>query len=415
MHKDMARIAVIGGGAAGMMASIAAAQKGAEVTLFDGNEKLGKKVYITGKGRCNVTNAAKDEEFLNNIVHNGRFMYSSFAAFNNEDLMKMIEDAGVPLKVERGGRVFPVSDKASDITKALERLMHKNKVRIVLRAKVKEIIPSDGGFDLDFGTETRHFDKVICACGGVSYPTTGSDGSGFKLVEKLGHSVTELKPSLIPVLTSDQWCKDLQGLSLKNVAITAKMGKKVLYTELGEMLFTHFGISGPLVLSMSCYIVDKDLNKVDIRIDMKPGLTREQLEKRILRDFEEKQRAQVGTVLDGLMPRSMTPVVAGLAQVAEDTPVNQVTREMRDRIVDTLKGLPVHACGFRPVQEAIVTRGGVKVKEVNPSTMESKICPGLYLAGEMLDVDGFTGGFNLQVAFSTGHCAGTAAAAQEEY
>ena len=415
MHKDMARIAVIGGGAAGMMASIAAAQKGAEVTLFDGNEKLGKKVYITGKGRCNVTNAAKDEEFLNNIVHNGRFMYSSFAAFNNEDLMKMIEDAGVPLKVERGGRVFPVSDKASDITKALERLMHKNKVRIVLRAKVKEIMPSDGGFDLDFGTETRHFDKVICACGGVSYPTTGSDGSGFKLVEKLGHSVTELKPSLIPVLTRDQWCKDLQGLSLKNVAITAKMGKKVLYTELGEMLFTHFGISGPLVLSMSCYIVDKDLNKVDIRIDMKPGLTREQLEKRILRDFEEKQRAQVGTVLDGLLPRSMTPVVAGLAQVAEDTPVNQVTREMRDRIVDTLKGLPVHACGFRPVQEAIVTRGGVKVKEVNPSTMESKICPGLYLAGEMLDVDGFTGGFNLQVAFSTGHCAGTAAAAQEEY
>ena len=413
MHKSMARIAVIGGGAAGMMASIAAAQSGAEVTLFDGNEKLGKKVYITGKGRCNVTNAAKDEEFLGNIVHNGRFMYSSFAAFNNEDLMKMIEDAGVPLKIERGGRVFPVSDKASDITKALERLMHKYKVRIVLRARVKEIILSDGGFDLDFGNETRHFDKVICACGGVSYPTTGSDGSGFKLVEKLGHSVTELKPSLIPVLTRDQWCKDLQGLSLKNVQLTAKMGKKVLYTELGEMLFTHFGISGPLVLSMSCYIVDKDLNKVDIRLDMKPGLTREQLEKRIMRDFEEKQRAQVGTVLDGLLPRSMTPIVAQLAEVSEDTPVNQVTREMRDRLVDTLKGMPIHACGFRPVSEAIVTRGGVKIKEINPSTMESKLVPGLYLAGEMLDVDAFTGGFNLQVAFSTGHCAGVAAAMEE--
>ena len=408
----MARIAVIGGGAAGMMAAIAAARNGAEVTLFDGNEKLGKKVYITGKGRCNVTNAAKDEEFLNNIVHNGRFMYSSFAAFNNEDLMKMIEDAGVPLKVERGGRVFPVSDKASDITKALEKLMHKHKVRIVLRAKVKEIIPSDGGFDLDFGTETRHFDKVICACGGVSYPTTGSDGSGFKLVEKLGHSVTELKPSLIPVLTKEQWCKDLQGLALKNVQLTAKQGKKVLYTELGEMLFTHFGISGPLVLSMSCYIVDKDLDKVDIRIDLKPGLTREQLEKRILRDFEEKQRAQVGTVLDGLLPRSMTPVIAQLADVPEDMPVNQVTREMRDRLIDTLKGVPVHACGFRPVAEAIVTRGGVKIKEVNPSTMESKLMPGLYLAGEMLDVDAFTGGFNLQVAFSTGHCAGVSAAAE---
>ena len=406
----MARIAVIGGGAAGMMASIAAAQNGAEVTLFDGNEKLGKKVYITGKGRCNVTNAAKDEEFLNNIVHNGRFMYSSFAAFSNEDLMKMIEDAGVPLKVERGGRVFPVSDKASDITKALERLMHKYKVRIVLRAKVREIILSDDGFDLDFGHETRHFDKVICACGGVSYPTTGSDGSGFKLVEKLGHSVTELKPSLIPVLTKEQWCKDLTGLSLKNVQLTAKMGKKVLYTELGEMLFTHFGISGPLVLSMSCYIVDKDLNKVDIRIDMKPGLTREQLEKRMLRDFEEKQRAQVGTVLDGLLPRAMTPIVAGIAGVAEDTPVNQVTREMRDKLIDTLKGISVTAVGFRPVTEAIVTRGGVKIKEINPSTMESKLCPGLYLAGEMLDVDGFTGGFNLQVAFSTGYCAGMSAA-----
>ena len=408
----MARIAVIGGGAAGMMAAIAAAQNGAEVTLFDGNEKLGKKVYITGKGRCNVTNAAKDEEFLGNIVHNGRFMYSSFAAFNNEDLMKMIEDAGVPLKIERGGRVFPASDKASDITKALERLMHKYKVRIILRAKVKEIIPSDGGFDLDFGTETRHFDKVICACGGVSYPTTGSDGSGFKLVEKLGHTVTELKPSLIPVLTKEQWCKDLQGLSLKNVQLTAKQGKKVLYTELGEMLFTHFGISGPLVLSMSCYIVDKDLDKIDIRIDMKPGLTREQLEKRIMRDFEEKQRAQVGTVLDGLLPRSMTPILAQLAEVPEDTPVNQVTREMRDRLVDTLKGVPVHACGFRPVAEAIVTRGGVKIKEVNPSTMESKLVPGLYLVGEMLDVDAFTGGFNLQVAFSTGHCAGVSAAAE---
>ena len=403
-------IAVIGGGTAGMMAAIAAAQNGAEVTLFDGNEKLGKKIYITGKGRCNVTNTARGDEFLKNVVHNPRFLYSSFAAFDNDALMRLIEDAGTPLKTERGGRVFPVSDKASDITKALERLMNQHNVRVHLRSRVRHIIPADEGFDLDFGRETRHFDRVVCACGGVSYPSTGSDGGGFELVRELGHDVTPLRPSLIPVLTREQWCRDLQGLSLKNVQLTAKKGKKTLYTELGEMLFTHFGISGPLVLSMSCYIVDEDLDKVEIAIDMKPGLTREQLERRLLRDFEEKPRAQLGTVLDGLLPRAMTPIVAELAQVEESTPVSQVTREMRERLVSTLKGLPVHATGFRPVSEAIVTRGGVKIGQVDPRTMQSKVCPGLYLAGEMLDVDAFTGGFNLQIAFTTGHCAGVSAA-----
>ena len=403
-------IAVIGGGAAGMMAAIAAAQAGAEVTLFDGNEKLGKKLYITGKGRCNVTNTARGDEFLKNVVHNPRFLYSSFAEFDNDALMQLIEEAGTPLKTERGGRVFPVSDKASDITRALERLMNKHKVRVCLKSRVRHIIPDDGGFDLDFGRETRHFDRVVCACGGVSYPTTGSDGGGFALVRELGHDVTPLRPSLIPVLTREQWCRDLQGLSLKNVQLTAKKGKKTLYTELGEMLFTHFGISGPLVLSMSCYIVDEDLDKIEITIDMKPGLTREQLERRLLRDFEEKPRAQLGTVLDGLLPRAMTPIAAQLAQVDETTPVSQVTREMRERLVGTLKGLPVHASGFRPVSEAIVTRGGVKINQVDPRTMQSKVCPGLYLAGEMLDVDAFTGGFNLQIAFTTGHCAGASAA-----
>ena len=403
-------IAVIGGGAAGMMAAIAAAQAGAEVTLFDGNEKLGKKIYITGKGRCNVTNTARGDEFLKNVVHNPRFLYSSFAEFDNDALMQLIEEAGTPLKTERGGRVFPVSDKASDITRALERLMNKHKVRVCLKSRVRHIIPADGGFDLDFGRETRHFDRVVCACGGVSYPTTGSDGGGFALVRELGHDVTPLRPSLIPVLTREQWCRDLQGLSLKNVQLTAKKGKKTLYTELGEMLFTHFGISGPLVLSMSCYIVDEDLDKIEITIDMKPGLTREQLERRLLRDFEEKPRAQLGTVLDGLLPRAMTPIAAQLAQVDETTPVSQVTREMRERLVGTLKGLPVHASGFRPVSEAIVTRGGVKINQVDPRTMQSKVCPGLYLAGEMLDVDAFTGGFNLQIAFTTGHCAGASAA-----
>ncbi len=399
-------VAVIGGGPAGMMAAIAAGEVGAEVVLFDGNEKLGKKLFITGKGRCNVTNSAQGREFLNNIVHNSRFLYSTFAAFDNNALMSKIEENGTPLKEERGGRIFPASDKASDITKALEKMLAKNRVRVTLRAKVREIIPSDGGYDLDFGTETRHFDRVIVATGGVSYPTTGSDGSGYQLLKKLGHTVTEIKPSLIAVLTKEDWCKELQGLSLKNVTLTAKLGKKVLYTELGEMLFTHFGISGPLVLSMSCLINDVDLNALSVTIDLKPGLTREQLEKRILRDFEEKNRGQISTVIDGLLPRSMTPIVASLCGIPENTPISQVTRQQREKLIDTLKALPVTPCGFRPIAEAIVTRGGISTKEIDPKTMESKLHPGLFVAGELLDVDGFTGGFNLQIAFSTGHAAG---------
>lgn len=406
----MIHVAVVGGGAAGMMAALAAGQAGARVTLFDGNEKLGKKIYITGKGRCNVTNAAGGEEFLRNIVHNPRFLYSCFAAFDNEALMRLIESAGVPLKVERGGRVFPVSDKASDITRALERLMAKAGVRVALRAKVRSVKPVEGGFDLDVGGETRRFDRVVLACGGASYPSTGSDGSGFDLARSLGHTVTELRPSLIPVITREDWCRELQGLSLKNVALTARLGKKTLYSDQGEMLFTHFGLSGPLVLSMSCCIADVDLEKLEVFIDMKPGLTREQLDRRLLRDIEEHSRAQVRTVLDGLLPRSMTPVVASLAGIAPDAPVNQLTRAQRDAIAATLKALPVHLTGFRPLAEAIVTRGGVSVKEVDPKTMQSRKVPGLYFAGEMLDVDGFTGGFNLQAAFSTGHCAGASAA-----
>lgn len=413
----MRKVIVIGGGAGGMMAAIYAARAGADVTLLERNEKLGKKVYITGKGRCNVTNDCTVDEFLKEVPRNPRFLYSALSFLNPQGVMELLEDAGCPVVTQRGRRVFPATEKSSDVIRAFGRMLQQEGVEIRLNTRVKGLWQQDGavcGVTLMNG-EQLSADAVILATGGKSYPMTGSTGDGYAFAMAAGHTVIPASPVLSAIETAAEWPKRLQGVSLRNVTMTLKKGKKTLYTELGEMLFTHFGISGPLVLSMSCYIVDKDLNKVDIRIDMKPGLTREQLEKRILRDFEEKQRAQVGTVLDGLLPRSMTPVVAGLAQVAEDTPVNQVTREMRDRIVDTLKGLPVHACGFRPVQEAIVTRGGVKVKEVNPSTMESKICPGLYLAGEMLDVDGFTGGFNLQVAFSTGHCAGTAAAAQEEY
>lgn len=404
------RIAVVGGGPAGMMAAIAAGEQGAEVTLFDGNEKLGKKLYITGKGRCNVTNDADSDAFFKNIPRNPRFLYSCYAAFDNRTLMKRIEDAGVPLKVERGGRVFPQSDKASDITKALERMMSKSGVRVCLRSKVKEILPSDGGFDLCLPGQTRHFDRVILACGGASYPSTGSDGSGYALAKGLGHTVTEILPSLIPIVTKEDWCRSLQGLSLKNVKLSAKAGKKLLFDELGEMLFTHFGISGPLVLSLSSVIAGKDLDGIDIRIDLKPGLTREQLERRLLRDFEERARGQISTVLDGLLPRSLTPVIAETAGVAAETAVSQVSRAQREKLMDALKGLPVHAAGFRPIAEAIVTRGGVSVKEVDPKTMESKIVPGVYLCGEMLDVDGFTGGFNIQIAMSSGCAAGRAAA-----
>ena len=403
------RIAVVGGGPAGMMAAIAAGEQGADVTLFDGNEKLGKKLYITGKGRCNVTNDADSDAFFKNIPRNPRFLYSCYAAFDNRTLMKRIEDAGVPLKVERGGRVFPQSDKASDITKALERMMSKSGVRVCLRSKVKEILPSDGGFDLCLPGQTRHFDRVILACGGASYPSTGSDGSGYALAKGLGHTVTEILPSLIPIVTKEDWCRSLQGLSLKNVKLSAKAGKKLLFDELGEMLFTHFGISGPLVLSLSSVIAGKDLDGIDIRIDLKPGLTREQLERRLLRDFEARARGQISTVLDGLLPRSLTPVIAETAGVAAETAVSQVSRAQREKLMDALKGLPVHAAGFRPIAEAIVTRGGVSVKEVDPKTMESKIVPGVYLCGEMLDVDGFTGGFNIQIAMSSGCAAGRAA------
>ena len=404
------RIAVVGGGPAGMMAAIAAGEQGADVTLFDGNEKLGKKLYITGKGRCNVTNDADSDAFFKNIPRNPRFLYSCYAAFDNRALMKRIEDAGVPLKVERGGRVFPQSDKASDITKALERMMSKSGVRVCLRSKVKEIIPSDGGFDLCLPGQTRHFDRVILACGGASYPSTGSDGSGYALAKGLGHTVTEILPSLIPIVTKEDWCRSLQGLSLKNVRITAKVGKKTIYSELGEMLFTHFGVSGPLMIELSSH-APEDFSQMAVTLDMKPGLTEEQVDLRLQRDFAENIRKQLSSVLTGLMPARMAPVFAKLCGVDADTPINQVTREQRLAIGRALKALPLRVVGTRPIEEAIVTRGGVDVLEITPGTMMSKKTPGLFFAGEVLDVDAHTGGFNLQIAFSTGALAGKSAAA----
>lgn len=410
----MRRVGIVGGGPAGMMAAIAAGEAGAEVLLLEGNEKLGKKLYITGKGRCNVTNAAPAEEFLRGYARNGRFLHSAFANLTNEDLMRRIEGAGVPLKVERGGRVFPVSDKASDITRALERMMREGGARVRLRARVRAARKEGGAFLVtgDFGTE--RFDALVLACGGASYPSTGSDGGGYALARSFGHEVTEIRPALIPIVTKESWCPQLQGLTLKNVTLSARRGKKVLFSELGEMLFTHFGISGPLALSLSSAISGQDLAQIEIRLDLKPGLDREALLRRLERDMAERPRGHARALLEGLLPRSFVPVMAELAGLPLDAPVSQIARRQKEALVECLKALPLHAASFRPLEEAIVTRGGVQVKEVDPRTMESKIVPGLYLAGEMLDVDGVTGGYNLQAAFSTGWCAGRSAAGRLE-
>ena len=409
----MRRVGVIGGGPAGMMAAIAAARAGAEALLLEGNEKLGKKLYITGKGRCNLTNAAPKDEFLRGYVRNPRFLYSAFAALDNEALMRCVEGAGVPLKVERGGRVFPVSDKASDVTRALERLLRESGARVRLRARVQAAEKGEEGFLArgDFGQE--RFDALILACGGASYPATGSDGGGYALARSFGHQVTEIRPALIPIVTREAWCRELQGLTLKNVTLSARKGKKALFSELGEMLFTHFGISGPLALSLSSAISGEDLGRIEIELDVKPGLDFAALQRRIERDIAQRPRGHARALLEGLLPRSFVPVMAELAGLPLETPLSNVTRAQRESLLQALKRLPLHASGFRPLEEAIVTRGGVSVKEVDPRTMESRRMPGLYFAGEMLDVDGVTGGYNLQAAFSTGYCAGRAAAGGE--
>ena len=346
-------------------------------------------------------------------MRNPRFLYSAFAALDNEALMHCVEGAGVPLKVERGGRVFPVSDKASDVTRALERLLRESGARVRLRARVQAAEKGEEGFLArgDFGQE--RFDALILACGGASYPATGSNGGGYALARGFGHQVTEIRPALIPIVTREAWCRELQGLTLKNVTLSARKGKKALFSELGEMLFTHFGISGPLALSLSSAISGEDLSRIEIELDLKPGLDFAALQRRIERDIAQRPRGHARALLEGLLPRSFVPVMAERAGLPLETPLSNVTRAQRESLLQALKRLPLHASGFRPLEEAIVTRGGVSVKEVDPRTMESRRMPGLYCAGEMLDVDGVTGGYNLQAAFSTGYCAGRAAAGGE--
>lgn len=404
----MKRVVVIGGGAAGMMAAITAAMKGKDVTLIEKNEKLGKKLFITGKGRCNLTTDKDIEEIIKNITTNSRFMYSSLYTFTNYDLMKMVEDGGVKLKVERGGRVFPQSDKSSDIIKCFEKYLNENGVKIMLSTKVTDIIEFKGavwGVEIN-GNEKIKCDSVIIATGGKSYPLTGSTGDGYVFAKKLGHNITEIRPSLVPLVAEEEWVKDLMGLSLKNVEISVKHKNKVIYNDFGEMLFTHFGVSGPIILSVSRKVIDLLPQKVEVYIDLKPALDHNELDKRIVRDFENYKNKQFKNSLNELLPSKLIPVIINLSGINPEKQVNSITKEERKNLVKLLKEFKITIIGTRPIDEAIITAGGVDVKEVDPSTMESKIVKGLYFAGEILDVDALTGGFNLQIAFSTGYCAG---------
>lgn len=399
-------VAVIGGGAAGQMAAIAAANRGHRVVLLEKNEKLGKKLYITGKGRCNVTNDCGRDGFFANVIRNPRFLYSAYAAFNERDMMAFLEKNGCPVKVERGQRAFPASDKSSDVQRALDRALKDAGVTIRLNTDVQEILTENGsvvGVRTDRGRE--HFDRVILTTGGLSYPSTGSTGAGFEMAKALRHTVTELYPSLVPIETVESWPFDLSGITLKNVRLTAKRGGKTIYTEQGEMLLTHFGVSGPLVLTASAYIAGAAAG-TELTIDLKPAIPEEELHARLQRLIQENPKKAVGGAFAGVLPTRLLDAVFDQARLKPWAPASSFTKEQRQALVAALKGMPLTVKGTRPFSEAVVTRGGVSVKEVKPTTLESKLVSGLYLAGEILDVDAFTGGFNLQIAWSTGALAG---------
>ena len=397
---------VIGGGAAGMIAAANAAQAGHVVTLFERNEKLGKKLYITGKGRCNVTNIADRDAFFEHVLRNPRFLYSAFSHFDNKALMERIERAGVPLKTERGGRVFPDSDKSSDILRALERIVRDAGVTVRLNSRIEAILVRDGAIDgVRMGGESIPCEAVVVATGGVSYPQTGSTGDGYTFARATGHRIEEPVASLVPLTTQETWPCSLAGVTLKNVTLSATKNGKVIFSELGELLFTHFGVSGPLVLSLSGVIAGAPAG-TRMQIDLKPALTQEQLDARIVRDLQEGAKQQVKTALHALLPQRLLEIVLELAQIDGAKPVGEFSKAMRQRLVDTLKALELTVSGARGLNEAVVTRGGVSVKDVNASTMESKLVKGLYFAGEVLDLDATTGGYNLQIAWSTGALAG---------
>ena len=402
---------VVGGGAAGLIASGTAAKEGAQVLLIERNARMARKVMITGKGRCNLTNDCGEETFLQNVCSNSKFLFGPIHHFPPQKTMEWIEGLGVPLKIERGKRVFPASDKAVDIVDALVAFAQNSGV-VFLQKRVTGLEISDGsiqGVRTESG-EVFSAPRVIIATGGKSYPLTGSSGDGYSLAAQAGHTIVPLRPSLIPIETQEDWCRDCMGLSLKNVTLTLweKGKKKPLYSELGEMLFTHFGVSGPLVLTASTYL-KKELTSYFMEIDLKPALDDYQLEQRVLRDFAAGQNKDFFNALSKLLPRKIISSIIHLSQIPPDTKVHQITKEQREKLIQTIKHLPLHPKGLLPIDEAIVTAGGVSVKEVVPQTMESKLCHGLYFAGEVLDLDGKTGGFNLQIAFSTGFVGGESA------
>lgn len=404
------KILVIGGGPAGMMAAISAAEKGAQVMLLEPNERLGKKLNITGKGRCNVTNDADLQTLLANVPKNGKFLYSVFSRFDGRDTIAFFEGLGVPLKTERGNRVFPVSDRAFDISGALEKKMRQLKVSVIRDRAVSLTIEDGVAVGAAGEKATYPADAVILATGGVSYPATGSTGEGHRMAETVGHTVTPLQGSLVPLREKGNLCARMQGLSLRNVSLSVFESGKKIYTDFGEMLFTHFGVSGPLILSASAHMRRFDKKEYRLEIDLKPALDEAALDKRLLADFAKYANSDFVNALNDLLPQKMIPVIVELCGIDPREKVHEITREQRKVLLQLLKHFPVEIAGLRPVTDAIITSGGIKISEINPTTMESKVVKGLYFAGELIDVDAYTGGFNLQIAWATGRAAGIAAA-----
>jgi hypothetical protein len=401
-------VIVIGGGAAGMMAAIGAARNGHKVQLFEKNDKLGKKLYITGKGRCNITNACDVDTFLQNVVSNPKFLYSAIYTLSNDATIDFFNALGLKTKIERGNRVFPQSDKSSDVIQVLYEEMKRLKVQIHFKQEVEEVIVKNKVF---YGIKLK--DKsvvkgnaVVITTGGLSYPITGSTGDGYVFAQKIGHTIKKTSPSLVPMNIKENWVKELQGLSLKNIRIKAVHEEKVIYEDFGEMLFTHFGVSGPVILSASPYLIPYVGKPLKLIIDLKPALDETTLDQRLLRDFEKYQKKQFKNTLDDLLPKKMIPIIIALSKIPEDKKIAEITKEERAKLIQVLKQLTCHINGFRGYNEAIITSGGVAVKEVDPSTMESLLAKGVYFAGEVLDLDALTGGYNLQIAWSTGFLAG---------
>jgi len=406
----MKRVVVIGGGAAGLMAAVIAGREGAKVTLLEKMNYVGKKMGITGKGRCNITNACDMSEFIKNTPGNGKFLYGAYERFTNEDLLQLLHDAGLETKVERGGRVFPASDSALDVRNTFMKLMKHYGVDVHLEEPVKKLLVDDGtvtGVVTD--KETYHADAVVIATGGKSYPATGSTGDGYILASQVGHTITDIRPSLVPIVTEESWVKDLMGLSLRNVELSVIAKNKVQATMFGEMMFTHFGITGPIVLSLSHTVGKlmrkKNIGTIGLDINLKPALSPETLDKRLQKDFDLYSKKQLINGMKDLLPSRLIPLIIELAGIDPQKPINQISKEERQQIGYMLQHMPLTVKGLRPVEEAIVTAGGISLKEFNPKTMESKLVKGLYGAGEVLDIDAFTGGYNLQAAFSTGYVA----------